>query len=352
MPARCAVVLALIVLPAVCGDWNSKLAADYLDSRQKQWLAWAPAMRSGSPCVSCHTGLTYLLARPALRHAVGETEPTQYESALLNSLRGRVAKTDPKELFPGSKEQKAAEALGVEAILAALFLGSEQALDRMWSLQLKEGDSAGAWTWNEFNLDPWETPQSAFFGASLAAMATSQTSKGYRERPDVSEHIAALTAYLRRAQSSQPLHNRVVLLWAASKDRSLVSDEVRKNILDEVWRAQASDGGWSLEGIGHWIKHSEAPPQPGSNSYATGLVAFALEQAGIDRSDRRLARALDWLRAQQNREAGYWAAESMNKPHTADSMPALFMRDAATAFAALALVDAEPVPAQPRTGTN
>jgi hypothetical protein len=33
------------------------------------------------PCVSCHTGMTYLLARPVLRRALHESEPTTFEPA-------------------------------------------------------------------------------------------------------------------------------------------------------------------------------------------------------------------------------------------------------------------------------
>jgi len=54
-----------------------------------------------------------------------------------------------------------------------------------------------------------------------------------------------------------------------------------------------------------------------------------------------MSRALGWLRAHQNQQAGYWAAESMNKPHQAGTMPALFMSDAATGYATLALLGDE-----------
>ena len=58
--------------PLAGADWNPRLAAQYLDSRQKEWFAWPRANAGAKPCVSCHTGVTYLLARPALREALGE----------------------------------------------------------------------------------------------------------------------------------------------------------------------------------------------------------------------------------------------------------------------------------------
>jgi hypothetical protein len=50
-------------------------------------------------------------------------------------------------------------------------------------------------------------------------------------------------------------------------------------------------------------------------------------------------RALAWLRSHQDTKTGAWPAQSMNKRRPAESMEALFMQDAATAFASLALIE-------------
>ena len=39
---------------------------------RKNGIAWPMALNSGVACVSCHTGLPYLVARPALRQALRE----------------------------------------------------------------------------------------------------------------------------------------------------------------------------------------------------------------------------------------------------------------------------------------
>src|SRR4051795_8593677 len=82
-------------VPALAADWNPRLAAQYLDARQKEWFDWPTANANAKPCVSCHTGMTYLLARPALRRALYEDTPTTYETGLLASLRSRVDKREP-----------------------------------------------------------------------------------------------------------------------------------------------------------------------------------------------------------------------------------------------------------------
>jgi squalene-hopene/tetraprenyl-beta-curcumene cyclase len=342
-----ALCLLPAALPAFGADWNPRLAAGYLDARQKEWFAWAPAKASGGPCVSCHTQVTYLLARPGLRRALGEDRPTQYETGLLDALRARVPIRDAKEVLPAFKREPAAsQALGVESIHAALFLAAngwnadaQAAFDRMWSVQIREGQSAGAWEWFSLNLDPWEMPESRFYGASLAAMAIGYTPADYRKQPEIRERVTALVEYLRRELPSQPLHNRLTLLWASKGLPEVLPAAARKSIIEEAWSKQQTDGGWTLESLGPFTPHQAAPPSAGSNSYATALVAFVLRRAGVDGGDPKLKRALDWLRAHQDAASGSWAADSMNKRFEAESMQIRFMRDAATAFASMALLE-------------
>jgi squalene-hopene/tetraprenyl-beta-curcumene cyclase len=335
-------MLSLMVLAAAAGwgaDWNPKLAAEYLDGRQKEWLAWPTANASGTPCFSCHTGAPYLFARPALRKALGEAEPTSFETALRDALKARLVKKTTKEWNPNGKEPGVSQGLGVESVWAAMFLGSEETFERMWSLQIREGKSKGSWAWFSLNDDPWEMPDSVYYGASMAALATSMAPKEYRERPEVRERTAALAGYLRDELPSQSLHNRLAALLASAKSNDFLPESARKAIVEEAWQKQSPDGGWSLAALGPWTPHEGAPAAEGSNSYATAVAALALQRAGATRSDARLAKALEWLKARQNRETGAWAADSMNKKYKPDSMMVRFMQDAATGYASLALLE-------------
>src|ERR1022692_2401143 len=83
-------------LPGYGADWNARLAADYLDAREKAWFVWPNATSyTGGPCMSCHTGIPYLLARPLLRRALGEAQPTSWEQGLVSGIRARVDITEP-----------------------------------------------------------------------------------------------------------------------------------------------------------------------------------------------------------------------------------------------------------------
>src|SRR6516162_5426864 len=104
MLPRMFMLLSLIAAPLFSEEWDARLAAQYMDSRQQVWTTWPIAIHSGVACVSCHTGLPYLVARPALRSQLGEKSgPTLYENVLVAGLRATVIRTDADDLFAGLK---------------------------------------------------------------------------------------------------------------------------------------------------------------------------------------------------------------------------------------------------------
>lgn len=330
MLQRVLFAILLVSAAAPAADWNPKLAAQYLDGRQREWFTWPRAASADGPCVSCHTGMPYLLARPALRRVLGEKQPTAYETGLLNRLRAKAG-----EKLPGALQ-------GVESIFAALFLARQdpsgaatgRAFDQLASLQVHEGRLAGAWPWYNANLDPWETPPSFFYGAALAGLALGSAPDEIRSRAATGEQIHALKSYLDAQLPDQPLHSRLALLWASTKLPSLLAHDTRQSLIDEILRKQQPDGAWSIESLGPWPKHPVAPVSDGDNAYATAFTAYVLQRAGVAAPG-----ALEWLAAHQNHETGAWPAVSMNKHYPAGSMEEKFLQDAATAFAALALIE-------------
>ena len=333
-------VFCLSIVSVSSADWSPQLAAQYLDARQKAWFEWKPAASVDGPCVSCHTGMTYLLARPALRRELGETQPTMYERGLIDRLRANVGAKRPSALQE------------VEVIFTALFLAemsanqavdteSRKAFDQLWQLQLQSGATKGAWRWYQANLDPWENTDSSFYGASLAALAVGAATTDYRKDEAVIERTGALVSFLQSSTtSSRSLHDRLAALWASSKLPAVMPEAARQSLLAEVFASQAPDGGLTIASLGPWATHADAPPARGSDSYATAFVAFVLGRTGIPSTHAAASRALDWLQSHQDPQTGAWPASSMNKRYPSNSMEGSFMQDAATAFAALALVEA------------
>jgi 1-acyl-sn-glycerol-3-phosphate acyltransferase len=73
------------------------------------------------------------------------------------------------------------------------------------------------------------------------------------------------------------------------------------------------------------------------------LIAFALEQAGIPPENTQLQQGLVWLANHQNKTDGFWLAYSLNnnEGHHLSPETARFMKDAATAYAVLALSESK-----------
>ena len=327
----------LSVMQTSAADWSPKLAAQYLDGRQKEWFAWKPAMSANGPCVSCHTGMTYLMARPVLRQALREPGPTEFERGLMARLPTNV----------GEKPKGALQE--VETIFTALFLAEQdrrsgtagaetrKAFDGLWSLQSNEAPTAGGWRWYTADLDPWEHKGSSLYGAGLAALALGTAASDIR---------AGSTPRRRRWRLISPRRDRRQAA-ARSPGGALgvvapgdgLSEAARAALVAEVFSKQAADGGWTADALGPWMAHADAPPRTGSGNYATAFTTYVLQRAGVPASTPALVRARTLLSGRQDPATGAWPDVSMNKRRPAGSMESLFMQDAATAFAAMALLE-------------
>ena len=324
----------LAITTSTRGDekWDPALAAKYLDGRQEAWLAWKPAQSPDGPCISCHTGMPYLLARPALRRVLKEATPTKYETGLIARLESKA----------GAKPAAALQ--GVETIFAAMFVNDavarQRTFDQLWALQKADGALKGGWQWYNANLDPWETAAQFRYGAAFAALAIGSAPASFRESPDTRDRIRALAGFLQDEVASRPLHVRLMMLWASTKLPDAMSPAVREATIAGILEKQLPDGGWPLAALGPWDQHAAAPASldlTRSNSYATAFTAYVLKVAGGKPARKPAERALEWLKKHQDRETGAWPAVSMNKVYPPGSMEEKFLQDAATAFAVLAL---------------
>src|SRR6185295_10664012 len=67
-----------------------------------------------------------------------------------------------------------------------------RAFDNLWALQMKTGDLSGAWAWLNFHYEPWEAERSAYFGATLAAVAVATAPGGYAAAPEIQDRTKQL----------------------------------------------------------------------------------------------------------------------------------------------------------------
>jgi hypothetical protein len=354
--------------------WDKVAAAKYLDDRMDLWFMKAKKLRTGrdsTSCTSCHTVVPYVMARPMLRKATGASQATPQESRLLDEAIRRVDTYGNQEPFYKDKDE---QSFGTEAVLNLFILASadarqnrqtgsgptRKALDELW----KEQRADGAWEWLDFGLEPYESTDSTYYGAALAAMAVG-TATGYSggSVENASMGVGKMRSYLRTNYADQNLYNRTWMLLASTRLAGLLNSDQTDALTSDLQRKQNPDGGWSLYKLGPWTWSKSGPPygpegKPDvtllskSDAYATGLIAYVLRQAGLPASHPAVRRATDWLEANQ-REVQIdqshwkcWRTYSLNYDHEhggddGGAWRRMFMSDAATAFAALALLPSD-----------
>jgi squalene-hopene/tetraprenyl-beta-curcumene cyclase len=367
------------VTTAVPGGWNRQAAAAFLDRRMDDWFVNGDKLRTGegrTTCVSCHTVIPYALARPALRRAMRVSQPTPQEARLVDETSRRVQTYDAHQLLYDFDEEKKGESRGTEAVVYALILASanagqarepgdatRRAMARLWEMQRADG----AWEWLDVGLEPFESIDSMYVGAAWAALAAGMT-PALSSGADARAGIEKLRNYLGTQYSSQNLHNRIWGRLAFTSLREFLTGSKREepglldNLVGELQGRQRADGGWSLDGLGGWRWNRTTAPfqSPGardvslaatSDGYATGLIVYTLRQAGLPIEHPVIKKGLQWLRVNQlpvragDREWPAWRAHSLNydREHggsRGEPWRRLFMSDAATAFASLALLAA------------
>ena len=335
------------------------------------WFGKARKLRTGqgtTTCVSCHTVVPYALVRPALRKATGVSKPTPQEARLLDETLRRVDTYGSHEpLIQGKDEQSR----GTEAVLNLLILGgadarqyrqgpsgpTRKALAELW----KEQRTDRAWNWLDTGLEPHESTDSVYYGAALAAIAMG-TAGGYAGE-NLSSGVGKLRSYLNANYANQNLYSRAWMLLASTRLGGLLGREQIEALTTNLQSKQNADGGWSLYKLGPWTWSKASPPfgpkgKPDvallskSDGYATGLITYALRKAGLPAADSSLKRATDWLEANQREcQMGQsrwkcWRTYSLNydQEHGGEEgepWRRMFMSEAATAFAALALLPSD-----------
>ena len=202
---------------------------------------------------------------------------------------------------------------------------------------MKTGPEAGAWTWLNFKMEPWESPNSPYFGASLAALAVGSAPEGYVDSAETADRLKALRGYFQRQHPNVSLLNQLMGLWASGRVPDLLTAEQRQATIDRAFALQQPDGAWSTVAIGSYKRMDNTESDTRTDGYATALATLALQSAGVPGTDPRVSKGLDWLRRNQDRTTGRWTAVSPNKQRDPQSDPGKFLSDAATAYAVLSL---------------
>ena len=185
-------------------------AAEYLDGVGVGWTR-------ERKCITCHTNMPYLTARPLLPGDDGWKE-----------VRAFLEK-DVKSWSNGGKPR--GEAFVVVTAFALAFNDAQKtgklhattraALDRMWEGQKKTGE----WNWIKCDWPPLEHDD--YFGATLAALAAGIAPDGYAKTDKATVGIEKLRTYFKKTPAPD-LHHTAMLLWASTKIDGLMTATSRR----------------------------------------------------------------------------------------------------------------------------
>ena len=199
------------------------------------------------------------------------------------------------------------------------------------------------------------------------ALAVGAAPENYAKSEQAQTGLAGIRKFL-LAQPPRSLHQKAMLLWAATHLANLVTADAKAQTAKELAAAQRPDGGWSLasltENSGDPDRQTEAGrsarAEPGygrevlvyvgrekvyksslaSDGYATGFAIYVLRQAGVPADDPRIRGGITWLKEHQ-RKSGRWLTPSQSW-HTQH-----YISNAGTAFAILALHACDEIPGPP-----
>lgn len=323
--------------------------AEYLDQAASSWVEkddW-PFVQGGRCVLSCHTTLPYMMVRSKLPAVNGGSATT------LATVRGYVeARVNDWTNLPALYAWVPHESRATEAVVNAFALVSadvastsggasmpalsataRKALAVMWNEQ--QPDGSFLW-WDTFSLAPWENADARVWGSALADLAVGMAPASYVAGMTTEEKakLALLESHLRARASDtarpEPLHNRAMILLAASRRPTLLASSSKTAIADAIRGAQTADGSWNAASLGLAVSGGAAAGAS-SHAYATAFFTHVLAQSG---DTVAAARGRAWLEAHR-RADGAWDAMSLNKPDV--SFNNQLITDAATAWAVMAL---------------
>ncbi len=309
-------------------EFSSENAARYLDTAALHW-------QKSQQCVSCHTDMGYLFARPAL------------SSVLKDS--GEVREFYERHVTERWKDTPPENATRAVVIAAGLVFNdvqttgklhsiTRQALDLMWTVQREDG----GWKWPQCGWPPMECDE--HYGVTLAALIVGIAPDGYAETESARQGLEKIRAFL-NSNPPMSLHHRAMIAWASRRVEGLASNRQRAKTVDELLALQLPDGGWSTPGLlADWKDLTRKDGKPHdtatSDAYATGFVLVVARELGVPSKDPRLGRGVDWLLKNQ-RVGGGWFTRSPAK----DSRH--YISNFGSAFAVLGLQSCHKLPGWP-----
>ena len=298
-------------------EFSAERAARYLDTAALHW-------QQANNCVTCHTNMGYMFARPALSSTLKDSG--EVRAFFEEHVTTRWKTEAPRPV------QSVAVAAGLTfndvQTTGKLHPTTRKALDLMWTTQRNDG----GWDWPQCGWPPMEVDE--HYGVTLAALAVGLAPGDYATSEAAVKGLAKIRTFLEN-NPPESLHHRAMIAWASVRVTGLMNVEEQRTVINELLSRQLVDGGWSTPGLlSDWqdLKRLDGKPHDTttSDAYATGFAIVVARSLGQPISDPHLTSGIDWLLNHQ-RISGKWFTRSAAK----DSEH--YLSNFGTAFAVLAL---------------
>jgi squalene-hopene/tetraprenyl-beta-curcumene cyclase len=298
-------------------EFSAAKAVRFLDSASIEWQkSWG--------CFTCHTNISYLIARPSLAVASPAHRTVRKFAEELVSMRWEEVGTrfDAEVVATA-----AALAINDAKTTKKLHPLTRTSLDRMWLVQRPEGD----WKWpTGCRWPPMESDD--HYGVTLAAIGVGTAPDDYAKTPQAQAGLAKIRTYLKN-NPPVDLHHKGMVLWASTVVDGLMTPDERKACVEEFLKAERPGGGWAFSTLYPWDRADDKPQDLETpDGYGTGFALFILRKAGVPTTEPAVQRGVAWLKKHQ-RASGRWFTRSLNKDNEH------FISHAGSAMAVMALAE-------------
>jgi squalene-hopene/tetraprenyl-beta-curcumene cyclase len=299
--------------------YSETKAREFLDDTA---LKWARQNR----CGTCHTTISYLMARPLIGGAGDHAAWDEVRETVKIFAADRIQNQLPLAAFIAGTTA-AGLAVGDRASGRELQPDTRALLDYLWASQ----ESDGAWPIRQEGMLPFLERDRSYL-AFMVALAVGYASDRYYEDASATAGFIKLQGFIRRSLPTN-VHDKAVLLWTSVRTPGILTDQEKSDYEHSLLALQKKDGGWALPALGSWPRHDGAPndPQGESDGYATSLAALVLCQRGYGITDSHVKRALGWIQ-QHQRESGRWYTRSLYSDRFQN-----YLSNMGTAYAVMAL---------------
>ncbi len=301
----------------VLRSYSEEKAEGFLDDTAVKWARQ-------NHCGTCHTTISYLMARPLLGgdHLAWD----EVRAAVSSFATDRVAR-HPRDAAFIAGSTAAGLAVGDALSGRTLQPDTRQLLDYMWASQ----GTDGTWVVPQRGMLPFLERDPRYL-AYLVALGVGYAPHSYDAEPSVKAGLGRLRRFMREHMPNN-VHDQTMLLWASVRTPDLLTPEEQASFIRSLLVLQKPDGGWTLPSLGTWPRHDGVPndPQGDSDGYATSLAALVLCQSGYGLKDRPIRRAVTWIRTHQ-RVSGRWYTRSLYSDKFQN-----YLSNMGTAYAVMAL---------------